>query len=137
MRDISFDDDIMKDEIFGPILPIIPFSDLDDAIKKVKERPKPLACYIYSKKRKLIKKIMNEISFGNGAVNDSIMHISNINLPFGGVGFSGFGNYRGKAGFDSFSHYKSILDKPFWFEPSLKYPPYTKRKLQIIKRLME
>jgi len=137
MKDVSFEDEIMKDEIFGPILPIITFVDIDEAIKKVKERPKPLACYIYSKNRKMINKILEEISFGGGAVNDSVMHISNTRLPFGGVGFSGIGSYHGKAGFDTFSHHKSILDKPFWFEPNLKYSPYTKGKLNIIKWLME
>jgi aldehyde dehydrogenase (NAD+) len=127
----------MQDEIFGPILPVIAFTKLEDAIKMVKERPKPLSCYIYSKNRKTIDKLLNEISFGGGAINDSLMHLSNNNLPFGGVGLSGMGSYHGKAGFDTFSHYKSILDKPFWFESSLKYAPYSLKKLSIIKWLIE
>ena len=115
----------------------ISFFNFDKVIQEVKERPKPLSCYIYSKNKKDIKKILKEISFGGGVINDSIMHLSNSNLPFGGVGFSGIGSYHGEAGFRTFSHYKSILDKPFWYESKLKYPPYTKRKLKKIKKIIE
>lgn len=137
LKDVSFDDEIMQDEIFGPILPILSFTNLDDAISKVKERPKPLACYIYSKNRKKIGKILHEVSFGGGAVNDSVMHLSNSNLPFGGVGLSGIGSYHGKFGFDTFSHFKSILDKPLWFEANIKYAPYSKNKLKLLKFLLK
>jgi len=137
LKNISFEDDIMKDEIFGPILPVIAFTNLDDVVKKVKQRSKPLSCYIYSKNRKVINKLLKEISFGGGAINDSIMHLSNSNLPFGGVGLSGMGTYHGKYGFETFSHKKSILDKPFWLELNIKYAPYTKNKLKLIKWLLE
>ncbi len=137
LHNVSFEDAIMQDEIFGPILPIVSYTNLDEAIKLVKARPKPLACYVYSKNRKKIAKLLKEISFGGGAINDSLMHLSNSNLPFGGVGLSGIGNYHGKAGFDTFSHYKSILDKPFWFETNLKYAPYSKKKMKIIKWLLD
>ncbi|MDY0201062.1 MAG: aldehyde dehydrogenase [Tenuifilaceae bacterium] len=137
MQNISFDDKIMEDEIFGPILPIIAYTNLDEIIAKVKERPKPLSCYIYSKNRKTITKILKEVSFGGGAVNDSVMHLSNSNLPFGGVGLSGIGSYHGKFGFDTFSHYKSILDKPFWFESNVKYSPYSRKKLALIRWLLK
>jgi aldehyde dehydrogenase (NAD+) len=137
LQNISFDDNIMQEEIFGPILPVIPFSNLDSVIKMVKERPKPLSCYIYSKNRGEIKKLLNEISFGGGAINDSVMHLTNSNMPFGGVGLSGIGNYHGKDGFKTFSHYKSILDKPFWLEFNLKYAPYTKFKKKIMSWLIE
>ncbi len=137
LKNISFEDDIMKDEIFGPILPVIAFTNLDDVVKKVKQRSKPLSCYIYSKNRKIINKLLKEISFGGGAINDSIMHLSNSNLPFGGVGLSGMGTYHGKYGFETFSHKKSILDKPFWLEPNIKYAPYTKNKLKLIKWFLE
>ncbi|HOT15719.1 MAG TPA: aldehyde dehydrogenase [Bacteroidales bacterium] len=136
MNKVTFDDAVMQEEIFGPILPVIPFTNLDEAVKTVKDRPKPLSCYVYSKDKKRIKKILHEISFGGGAVNDSIMHLSNSNLPFGGVGASGMGSYHGKAGFDTFTHYKSIVDKPFWIEPNLKYPPYKKYKLKLIKWIL-
>ena len=135
LQNITFDDEIMQDEIFGPILPIIAYKNIDEAIQKVKERPKPLSCYIYSKNRKIIGKIVQEVSFGGGAINDSVMHLSNSNLPFGGVGLSGIGCYHGKFGFDTFSHQKSILDKPYWFESRIKYSPYSVKKLKLIKWL--
>jgi len=137
LNDISFEDEIMKDEIFGPILPVISFTDLDQMIKEVKQRPRPLSFYIYSKNRRTIKKLLKEISFGGGAINDSVMHLSISNLPFGGVGLSGMGNYHGKYGFETFSHKKSILDKPFWLEPSVKYAPYSKFKRKLIGWLLE
>lgn len=137
LNNVSFDDVVMKEEIFGPVLPVITFENPDEAIRKVKERPRPLACYVYSKNRKLINRILREVSFGGGAVNDSVMHFANSNLPFGGIGLSGMGSYHGKAGFDSFSHHKSILDKSYWLEPPLKYPPYSKRRLKVIKWLFE
>ncbi|MDO6758682.1 aldehyde dehydrogenase [Tamlana sp. 2_MG-2023] len=136
LNKVSFEDEVMKDEIFGPILPVISFSNLDDAIQKVKDQPSPLSCYIYSKSNTTIKKILKEVSFGGGAVNDSLMHLSNSKLPFGGVGLSGIGAYHGKTGFDAFSHQKSILHKSFWLEPNLKYSPYSNMKLRIIKWLM-
>ncbi len=137
LNDVTFEDKIMEDEIFGPILPVISFSNLDEVIKEVKSRTKPLSCYIYSNNRKVINKLLREISFGGGAINDSVMHLSNSNLPFGGVGFSGMGSYHGEAGFNAFSHHKSILDKPFWYESSLKYPPYSDLKLKIMRYLIE
>lgn len=137
MHKVSFDDKIMEDEIFGPILPVIAFDDLDEIIKEVKNKTKPLSCYIYSRNRKVVNKLLREISFGGGAINDSVMHLSNSELPFGGVGFSGIGNYHGEAGFNAFSHHKSILDKPFWYESSLKYPPYSDFKMKILRYLVE
>jgi aldehyde dehydrogenase (NAD+) len=137
LTDVTFEDSIMDEEIFGPVLPVVSYSNLDDAVREIKKKPKPLACYIFSNDKVLQEKLLNEISFGGGAVNDTLMHISNSHLPFGGVGSSGTGTYHGKAGFASFSHFKGIIDKPFWFEPNLKYPPYTKKKLWWLKRLLE
>ncbi len=137
MQDIDFEHIVMQEEIFGPIMPVIEFSNLDDAIKQVKLRPKPLALYVFGKKVKFINKILNEISFGGGAINDTVMHLTNSNLPFGGVGTSGTGNYHGEAGFRAFSHYKSILKKSTLIEPFLKYPPYSDSKLLILKQLLE
>ena len=127
----------MQDEIFGPLLPIISFDNLDDVIKKVKEKEKPLSLYIYSKNKKIIKNILHKISFGGGAINESLVQTSNPNLPFGGVGASGIGNYHSKAGFDTFTHYKSILHKTSCFEPNIKYRPYNKLKSKIVKFLLE
>jgi len=137
LQNVSFEDEVMKDEIFGPILPVLSFTELDKAIQKVKARPQPLSCYIYSKNKKRIKQLLTEISFGGGAVNDSLMHLTSSQLPFGGVGFSGIGQYHGKFGFDQFSHFKSILHKAFYLEPKIKYAPYSKRKLKLIKWLIE
>ncbi len=137
LDNISFDDKVMEDEIFGPILPIIEFDNLDDVIKKVKTKPNPLALYVFTKKRKIKKRLIKEISFGGGTINDTILHLSNSKLPFGGKGFSGTGNYHGKAGFDTFSHKKSILYKGLWFEPFLKYAPYNKFKMKLLKWIIE
>ena len=132
----TFDDLVMQEEIFGPILPIISFTSLDEALAKVKEREKPLSCYVFTSSYAIQHKIENELSFGGGAINDAIMHISNNKMPFGGVGASGMGNYHGKFGFDTFSHFKSILNKPTWLEFNFKYSPYTEWKQKIIKMLL-
>lgn len=137
VSEVSFEDEIMQEEIFGPILPIISFEDIEAAIKSVKNLSKPLSLYVYGRKKDRIEKIISELSFGGGAINDSIMHLTNPRLPFGGVGDSGMGKYHGKSGFDCFSNSKAILHKSLWFETALKYSPYSKLKLKIIKRLLE
>ncbi|WP_318640936.1 aldehyde dehydrogenase [Flavobacterium ardleyense] len=136
MQNVTFEDKVMQEEIFGPILPVISFDSIEEAIAKVKAQPKPLSLYIYSKSSKTIDKLLSELSFGSGAVNDSLMQLSNHHLPFGGVGNSGMGSYHGKTSFDNFSHFKSILHKPFWFESSMKYAPYTDMKLKLVKWIM-
>ncbi len=132
----SFDCPCMQEEIFGPILPILTYSSLDDAIKTIKSKPKPLALYLFTNDRSIKTKVTSELSFGGGAINDAIMHITNHHLPFGGVGDSGIGSYHGEAGFKTFSHYKSMLEKPLRFEPNLKFSPHTETKLKWIKRLI-
>lgn len=136
MQQVSFDDKIMQEEIFGPILPVITYENLDEAISEIKKREKPLSCYVFTSSTTLKNKIINEISFGSGAINECIMQITNSNMPFGGVGESGIGAYHGEFGFKTFSHFKSMLEKPSWFEPSLKYYPRTKFKFNLIKFLM-
>ncbi|MGY8934019.1 MAG: aldehyde dehydrogenase family protein, partial [Flavobacteriales bacterium] len=136
LQDIKYSDNVMKEEIFGPILPVISYQNIEEVIQYVNDNPKPLACYVFTNNNQVKKKILNEISFGGGAVNDAIMHIANSNLPFGGVGNSGIGSYHGEAGFKSFSHYKSILDKSNLMELSLKYFPHSKGKLSWIQRFM-
>lgn len=136
MTDVNFDDKIMSEEIFGPILPVITYKDLNTAIAQVKKLPKPLSCYVFSNHKKQINKLLTEISFGSGAINDAIMQLVNSNLPFGGVGQSGIGSYHGKYGFDTFSHQKSMIKKPNWFEPNIKYPPYADWKRKAIGWLM-
>lgn len=132
----TFEDDIMKNEIFGPILPIIEYDNLDDVLEIIKRRPKPLACYIFGKDRNFQQKVTSTVSFGGGCINDTIMHVANEHLPFGGVGSSGMGNYHGKHSFDTFSHEKSILvnrslDLPF------RYPPYTEKKKSVLRSLLK
>jgi len=137
LDNVSFEDIVMQEEIFGPILPIIEIEDLDWAIQQIKSRPKPLALYIFGKNRMSINRILHEVSFGGGAVNDAVMHLLNSNLPFGGVGDSGTGSYHGQYGFDAFTHYKSILDKSTLIEPPIKYAPYSSFKRSILEKLVE
>ncbi|QXE02575.1 aldehyde dehydrogenase [Terribacillus sp. DMT04] len=108
---ISWEDPIMQDEIFGPILPVIEYSDTSDIINRITERPKPLALYLFTEDEALQDEILANISFGGGAINDTLSHMTSHYLPFGGVGASGMGAYHGKASFDTFSHYKSILKR--------------------------
>lgn len=137
LDNVTFEDSVMQEEIFGPILPIIEFEDLNWAIKMVKAHPKPLALYAFTSSTKKSDRIVKEISFGGGVINDAVMHLANVNLPFGGVGNSGMGNYHGKFGFDTFSHFKSVLERSTLIEPSVKYPPYSGWKKRLLKWLME
>lgn len=136
LNNISIDDPIMDDEIFGPVLPVLSYGDINDVISYIKSKPKPLALYLFTESSRLRRKVLKEISFGGGGINEVLMHFSNDNLPFGGVGNSGMGSYHGEAGFSSFTHYKSILQKNTLFEFPLKYYPYRKWKVSIIKRLV-
>ena len=137
LQGVEYNDEVMKEEIFGPILPVISYDKLQDAISYVNNNPKPLSCYLFSNSKRIKKNILRKISFGGGAINEAIMHISNPKLPFGGVGDSGIGSYHGEAGFKSFTHYKSILDKSNLFELSLKYYPHSNRKLSWIRLFMK
>ncbi len=116
---------IMAEEIFGPILPILEYDQLSDAIKIVNAHPKPLALYFFSSNKQNQQRILQEVSYGGGCFNDIIMHLGNPELPFGGVGNSGIGSYHGKSTFDTFSHRKSILKNSFRFDLKFRYPPYT------------
>lgn len=127
---------VMEDEIFGPILPILEYDQLDEAISFINARPKPLALYLFSKNKQIQKQIIQEVSFGGSCFNDTIMHIGNPELPFGGVGNSGIGSYHGKASFDTFSHRKSILKNSFRFDIKWRYPPYT-MTLDALKKLIK
>lgn len=135
MHNVSFDDKVMEDEIFGPILPVISYNNLNEAIEWVKKLPKPLSCYAFTNQKAEKEKILAEISFGGGGINEAVMHITNDHLPFGGVGGSGTGAYHGEHGFKAFSHYKSVLDKPTWFETNLKYYPHSAKKFKWIRRI--
>jgi aldehyde dehydrogenase (NAD+) len=136
LENVEWSDPVMEDEIFGPILPVLTFSDIGEAIRSVAKYPNPLALYYFSKDKKKQRQVLSEIGFGGGTINDTIMHISNGNLPFGGVGNSGFGNYHGKAGFETFSHHKSVMKRPTWIDLPLKYPPYNNTKLNLVKKVL-
>ena len=131
LEDVSLSDDIMKEEIFGPIMPIVEFNNLDDVINYLKNIDKPLALYYFGKD---YKKVLKNISFGGGCVNDTIMHLTEEKLPFGGVGLSGMGSYHGKKSFEVFSHRKSILKKNPKLELKFKYPKYSDLKNKLTKR---
>jgi len=134
LNNITFSDAVMQEEIFGPILPVISYDDLEDAIQKVNGLEKPLSCYVFTSNTKTRKRVLNNVSFGCGGVNEAIMQISNSKLPFGGVGHSGMGAYHGEEGFKAFSHFKSIIDKPTYFELNLKYHPHSKAKMWWIRQ---
>lgn len=126
---------LMKDEIFGPILPIISYHDENDLHKIIHRYEKPLALYVYSNDKKWAEKIITTFSFGGGCINDCMIHFVNKRLPFGGVGHSGIGAYHGKLGFDTFSHHKAIVKKPTWGDNPIRYAPY-KNKLKWVKKIM-
>jgi aldehyde dehydrogenase (NAD+) len=129
------DSDVMKEEIFGPILPIISYHDEKDIEDIIKNFEKPLALYVFTEDKKMAEKMITKFSFGGGCVNDCIMHILNNRLPFGGVGHSGIGAYHGKWSFETFSHQKGIIKKPTWGDIPLNYAPY-KKKWKIIKKVL-
>jgi aldehyde dehydrogenase (NAD+) len=137
VEEVRWEDPIMQEEIFGPVLPVMPFDDLETEIQRIREGAKPLSLYVYSNDHHRIGRVMKRIPFGGGCVNDSNMHLSNSRLPFGGVGESGMGSYHGYHGFVNFSHMKGILHKAFWLETPIKYAPYTSWKRKLIEWLVE
>jgi aldehyde dehydrogenase (NAD+) len=137
LRDVDWNDAVMQEEIFGPILPVIPFHDLGDVIREIKVRPKPLSLYAFTRSKATEKRLLGEISFGGGCINDVIMHVTNTRLPFGGVGDSGMGSYHSEAGFRIFSHYKSVLKKPFWFDAPVRYAPHSDWKMKALRFLFD
>jgi aldehyde dehydrogenase (NAD+) len=125
----------MKDEIFGPILPVISFSTKEEAIKIIDQNKNPLAFYVFTSSSMKEKDWINRVTFGGGCVNNAGWHLTNHHLPFGGKGFSGTGSYHGKYSFDTFSHKKAIMKTPTWFDPSIKYPPF-KGKMRLFKMVI-
>ncbi|GAC16748.1 aldehyde dehydrogenase family protein [Aliiglaciecola lipolytica] len=134
--DPALDSTIMQEEIFGPILPIITLDSIDEAIPMVNARAKPLALYVYTDSNDYEQKVLQQTSAGNVCVNDGFMFMTNPDLPFGGVGNSGMGSYHGQSGFDRLSHLKTVMKRSFKFDVSLRYPPFSKFKLSILKRVL-
>ena len=126
----------MQEEIFGPLLPILSYQDFPEAIEQINQQPKPLALYLFSTDTRKQDTLLHSTSSGGVCLNDTVMHIAVNDLPFGGVGDSGMGAYHGKASFDTFSHFKSVLRKQFWFDLDWRYAPYTPEKLKQIRRIV-
>ncbi len=137
MDNVTNEDAIMQEEIFGPIMPILTFESLDDVIENINRGEKPLALYIFSYDKKNIEKVTTLCTFGGGCVNDTIIHLATSNMGFGGVGESGMGAYHGKVGFDTFSHRKSIVDKKTWLDLPMRYQPYNKFKEKLIRMFLK
>ena len=137
LPNVDFDHEIMKEEIFGPLLPIIEYDDINNIIRIIKEHGKPLACYVFTRDEDTAKHIINSISYGGGCINDVILQVSNHYMPFGGVGSSGVGSYHGKFGFDTFSHKKSIVWSKTMIDLPIRYAPFNQLKFRILKKILE
>ncbi len=133
LDNVTWEDLVMQDEIFGPILPVLTYEDIDEVISILKTREKPLSLYLFTNRSQVQRKVLKETSFGGGAINDTLSHFINPFLPFGGIGMSGYGAYHGKFSFETFSHRKSILKRGSWLDIPLRYPPYTAGKIKMIK----
>ncbi|MBW8359044.1 MAG: aldehyde dehydrogenase [Weeksellaceae bacterium] len=136
LTDVQWEDKVMQEEIFGPVLPVLTYQYFREALNEILETEKPLAAYIFTKNNEEKELFTSLLSFGGGCINDVVMHLSNDHLPFGGVGNSGIGSYHGKYGFEAFSHRKAVMDRATWGEPNLKYPPYSEEKMKWINRVM-
>ncbi|MFN0274468.1 MAG: aldehyde dehydrogenase family protein, partial [Chitinophagales bacterium] len=124
---------IMQEEIFGPLLPIISYTNIDEAINIIQKNPDPLVLYVYTNNRNIVKKLMQEVKAGDMCVNENILHFGQVYMPIGGVGASGIGKYQGRNSFTEFSHKKSVLDKKFFPDFTFRYPPYTEFKFKQLK----
>lgn len=132
MDHVTFDDAVMQEEIFGPILPILTYDSLDQAIHKINSMPHPLALYVFTSDKTAARKVTARCGFGGGCINDTIIHLATSEMGFGGFGESGMGSYHGKDGFRTFSHYKSIVDKKTWLDLPMRYQPYRKVNEKLI-----
>ncbi len=131
MDEVSLDSPLMQEEIFGPILPILTYQNLAEAKQMIARNPHPLSLYLFTEDKNVEQEILRDIQFGGGAINNTIVHLSNPHLPFGGIGSSGYGRYHGKYSFDTFTHLKSVMKTGTWLDVKLRYPPYklSKKKM--------
>ncbi len=137
LDDVTFDSPIMQEEIFGPVMPIIEYESLDWAIDRIRERPRPLALYLFSNDKAVKDRVLGSVPYGGGCINDTIIHLATSNMGFGGVGESGMGSYHGKRSFDTFTHYKSIVSKSNLLDLPMRYHPYSESKLRMIKKFLK
>lgn len=137
IENIDWNHAIMQEEIFGPLLPIMTYTNLDDVIHTLQEKEKPLALYLFTNSKENEKKILSQLSFGGGCINDTIIHLATSNMGFGGVGNSGMGSYHGYASFQTFSHTKNIVQKATWLDLPFRYPPYTTWKDYFIRMFLK
>lgn len=133
MKNVTFSDTVMGEEIFGPVLPILTYDTLEEAINIVEEHPHPLALYLFSEDKGAQKKVLDLCHFGGGCINDTIIHLATSAMPFGGVGESGMGGYHGKTGFETFSHFRSIVDKKTWMDLPIRYQRYSRMKERLLR----
>lgn len=133
---VDLESPIMREEIFGPILPVITFNKSEEYIEIIKSLPKPLALYMFSENKNAINKVLHTCSFGGGCINDTILHVANPRLPFGGVGASGMGSYHGKKSFETFTHYRSVFRQSTKVDIPLRYMPYTNLKYKLLKKVL-
>ncbi len=137
MDNVTYDDAVMGEEIFGPVMPIITFDDFDRVVDDLKDKDKPLALYLFTSDKRHIKRVTTELSYGGGCINDVIVHLATSEMGFGGVGESGMGSYHGKAGFDAFTHYKSVLDKKTRLDLPMRYQPYKKQNEKMMHSILK
>ncbi len=137
LDDVTWEDAVMKEEIFGPVLPIVTYDSIDDAIRKMNDMPHPLALYLFTSNQALARKVTSSCGFGGGCINDVVIHLATSEMGFGGFGESGMGSYHGKDGFDTFSHWKSIVDKKTWLDLPIRYQPYTNTYERLLKLFLK
>jgi len=135
LDEVGWEAPVMRDEIFGPIIPVLSYSNFEDAINTICKRPKPLAAYFFTSNKSREQYFLKNLSFGGGCINDTLMHLADSRLPFGGVGDSGMGSYHGKSGFDAFSHQKSVIKKSTLIDIPLRYPPYNEKGLKLLMKI--
>lgn len=126
----------MQEEIFGPILPLFPYDDLEECIQYITAHEKPLALYLFTERKAVMEEVLARCSFGGGCINDTILHLASQHQPFGGVGYSGMGSYHGKQTFDTFTHQRSVFRQSTKVDVPLRYPPYGEKKLALLKRVL-
>lgn len=137
MADVTWEDAVMEEELFGPLLPILTYDTLEEVIRTVESHPHPLALYFFSEDKTAQKKLLRSCRFGGGCINDTVIHLATSSMPFGGIGESGMGSYHGKTGFESFSHFRSIVDKKTWMDLPIRYQKYTQKKEKLLRLFLQ